>query len=268
MMVRSPRLQSPSRDGFTLLELLLTLALSVVLMALVNSAFKFYASDMDVADTDMRQTMLAAAVIQMIEDDLRSTLHPEPIDLSALSTVLKSTADVASGLENQGSAPEGEDLSAAGIDSAPEEEVPAEEETVDAATLVAGAAVLQTPGLIGNQFLIQIDTSRLPRLEEYVQLMDQNVADLEDVPSDLKTVSYYVQSAQTAIGVNDVMSQLNESGGANGGLVRRSLDRVATAYAANGVSSQLNQTGEIIAPEVVGDRVFVLGWPDLANRVE
>ena len=61
--------------AFTLLEVLLTLAMSVVLMGLIGAAFQFYAVDMNVRNMDIQQTQLAAAVMQMIEDDLRATLR-------------------------------------------------------------------------------------------------------------------------------------------------------------------------------------------------
>ena len=49
--------------AFTLLEVLLTLAMSVVLMGLIGTAFQFYAVDMNVRNMDIQQTQLAAAVI-------------------------------------------------------------------------------------------------------------------------------------------------------------------------------------------------------------
>ncbi|TWU07686.1 PulJ/GspJ family protein [Stieleria varia] len=240
-----------NRRAFTLLELILTLAMSVVLMSLINAAFQFYVSDMDVADTDIRQTMLAAAVMQMIEDDLRSTLHPEPTDTSALEALLASSAASMGGQITGQST--GEDLSAAGIES--EEELP-EETATEAATLDSGTAILQTPGLIGNQYQIQMDISKLPRLEEYIVMLDENVTDLQDIPSDLKTVSYFVQSAGFLGGVTDPLDELAGDGTAisntdSGGLVRRSLDRNATVYAASsGNLPQLTATGELLAPEV------------------
>ena len=127
--------------------------------------------------------------------------------------------------------------------------------TVEASTLdlTSGAAVLQTPGLIGNQYQIQIDLSRLPRLEEYVAMLDETTTDIDDVPSDLKTVAYFVQSAGMIGGVQDPLNSLDPeaAGEVTGGLVRRSLDRAATVYAAsNGNLTLLNQTGELLAPEI------------------
>ncbi|TWU47199.1 hypothetical protein Poly51_49970 [Rubripirellula tenax] len=242
-----------SRAGFTLLEILLTLAMSVVLMILIGGAIQFYARDMNVRDMDIRQTQLAAAVMQMIEDDLRATLHGEPADMAGLEALLKATSG--------GEAPaatEGEDLSAAGIDET-DETLSADTEALD---LAVGSSVLQTPGLIGNQTQIQLDLSRLPRLEEYVVMMDETTSDIDDMPSDLKTVCYFVQAAGTIGGVQDTLESLASDSAASdsasrvdvdgGGLVRRSLDRSATVFAAStGALSLLNQTGELLAPEVL-----------------
>ncbi len=228
------------RRGFSLLEVLLSMALAVVLMGMISWAFQFYTSDMDGAHLEIQQTQLASAIIQMIEDDLRSTLYPEPIDLSALEAVLSA--------QGGGQAASNDpSLAAAGVTP--------EIEMTETADLTTGTAILETPGLIGNQFQIQIDASKLPRLEEYNQMMDQDTANLDDVPSDLKTVTYFVQAP--GAGVTDPLDAINGADGTapddamTGGLVRRVLDREATTYAAqNGNLSQLSQTGVLLAPEV------------------
>ena len=239
--------------AFTLLEVLLTLAMSVVLMGLIGTAFQFYAVDMNVRNMDIQQTQLAASVMQMIEDDLRATLHSEPADMSGLEELLSSSlgGDEEGGRGGSGSESE-EDLSAAGISMEMEEE-PLEAIDTTSLDLTSGVAVLQTPGLVGNQYQIQLDLSRLPRLEEYVQMMDETITDLQDVPSDLKTVAYYVQSDDSAGGVLDSLAELDPDASelTAGGLVRRSLDRAATVEAATmGNVSTLNQTGDLLAPEI------------------
>ncbi len=245
-----------SRPAFTLLEVLLTLSLAVVLVSLVGGALQFYARDMNVRDMDIRQTQLATAVMQMIEDDLRSTLRTTPIDTAPLAELLASTASPGGA---GGAAPTdatSDDLAAAGIESeSTTETAPAVSDTSNSLDLQTGVAMLQAPGLIGNQYQIQIDLSRLPRLEEYVTLLDGTNTDIEDVPSDIKTVAYFVQDSNTIGGVQDPLQQLtgDSSGAATGGLVRRSLDRAATAYAAStGNLVTLNQTGELLAPEIKG----------------
>lgn len=239
----STRLQR--RQGFTLLELFLTLSLAVVLMTLVNSAFRFYVGQMDSSDMDMQRTMLATAVMQMIEDDLRATLHPEPLDTAALEELLSKTASSMGGGGGGGTA--------SSADSGSPTDTGDTTTTEDAsASLMSTVAVLETPGLIGNQYQIQIDTSRLPRLEEYVVMMDADPATLTDPPSDLKTVTYYVQEAGMG-GVGDDASTVGTATDApqGGGLVRRVLDRSAQNYASNsGNVSALNQTGDLLAPEI------------------
>jgi prepilin-type N-terminal cleavage/methylation domain-containing protein len=238
------------RRGFTLLELVLALSMSVVLMVLIGGAIQFYARDMNVRDMDIRQTQVAAAIMQMIEDDLRATLHPQPTDTAPLEELLSSASGSQSGSGGGGQEPE-EDLSAAGLESEPTESLADDLMTID---LQAGVSVLDVPGLIGNQYQIQLDLSRLPRLEEYVAMLDENTADIDDVPSDIKTVAYFVQAAETIGGVQDALNTIDPQAEslAAGGLVRRSLDRAASVQAAStGSLSLLNQTGDLLAPEIV-----------------
>ena len=240
----------------------MALSLAVVLVGLVGGALRFYAVDMNVRDMEIRQTQLAAAVMQMIEDDLRATLHAEPLDTSGLESLLASTAaNVGGGGGGGGGGAAGDtDLSAAGIDSGESEDDAALLDETLVADLTTGTAVLESPGLIGNQTQIQIDLSRLPRLEEYVTFLDQSTGNIDDVPSDLKTVAYFVQPAGVVGGIQDPLEQLISQSGEppggsppTGGLVRRSLDRAATIYAATtGGAAMLNQTGELLAPEITG----------------
>lgn len=248
--------------GFTLLELLLTLSMSVVLMVLIGGVMEFYGRDMVNSDIEVRQVQLASAVMQMIEDDLRATLHTEPVDTSGLEKLFASLGSGDSG----GGAADGSGT--AEDDSLAEEDMAAGDASAATLSLTTGAAVLQKPGLIGNQFQIQLDVSRLPRLEEYVAILDESVADLDDVPSDIKTVAYFVQGEGTIGGVDDPLSE-DGSGvsGGSGGLVRRSLDRAATVHAAvTGGTTQLNQTGEVLAPEIVG--IEFAYWDGLMWQIE
>ncbi len=83
--------------------------MSVVLMGLVGAAIQFYARDMDVNDMDIRQTQLASAIIQMIEDDLRATVHNDPVDMSGLATLLSTVAANTTGGLAGGASPGSED---------------------------------------------------------------------------------------------------------------------------------------------------------------
>lgn len=119
-----------------------------------------------------------------------------------------------------------------------------------------GESVLPTsaPGLFGNQNELQIDVSRLPRLEQY-QKMGGGGGAITDVPSDLKTVAYFVRGDGAAPASNGFApaGTLTSLDNTRPGLFRRELDRAVTQYAMDrGQADQLNQQGELIAPEVVG----------------
>lgn len=254
-------LAATRRRGVTLIELLLTLALAVVLMSLVGTAFTFYATKLDTRDTELRRVQLAHAILDMMADDLRAALHPAKFDDAALSAMLS------------GSAPSpgaGEDLSAAGLDDLSGAESSSTtlsaESTVETTDLSAGTSTTSRPGLIGNQTQIQFDVSRLPRIEEYQTMMASAMAmgnatgQKVDVPSDIKTVTYYLQPAGG--GVTDPLDALAAGGATaaaqaaaanNGGLVRRSLDRAITKWSQeNGAMMSLLSSGDLLATEVVG----------------
>lgn len=246
-----------SRNGFTLIELLLTLALSVMLMALIGTALSFYANLLEVRDTEVRRVQLAQSVLNMISDDLRATLYPPEFDDSSLQSLLTSSAG---GQAEQPGA--GEDLSAAGLDDmsgGASEDAGMEADAAGAAMentdLASTTTLTQRPGLRGNQTQIQFDVSRLPRIEEYQPLLvGDTPAEITDLPSDIKTITYYLQPAGG--GVVDPLSMdtlTNSTVGtsSNAGLVRRSLDRSVTQWAMeNGGLVSLNASGDLLATEV------------------
>lgn len=249
-----------SRTGFTLLEMLLTLALSVVLMGLISGAINFYAREMDNAEQQFREAQLASALLQLIEDDLRMTLVTRPVSTDALSDVLSAAA---APLESLGLT--GGDASGGEADDALPPDDPDTlngDPTLESDMGITSGVVLQSPGLIGNETQLQIDVSHLPSLEQTAidpDLAISSGVDLLDRPSDIKTVTYFVQVAGS-FGIQDEMQKLaatDANATANvastgGGLVRRQLDRAISMQALlTGGSSRLDQTGEVIAPEVV-----------------
>lgn len=252
------------RTGLTLLELLLTLALAVVLMSMIGATFTFYATRLDVRDTDVRRVQLAQAILSMITDDLRGAIHPPKFDDAALSKLLAGTAGGAGGGGEMPGA--GEDLSAAGLDDLSGEDLePASteaSESMESVDLATGTMTTKRPGLLGNQTQLQFDVSRLPRIEEYQPILDPDaIGETIDVPSDIKTVTYYIQplgggvtDPLQTVGGNSPLSIGPEAGSSTGGgLVRRSLDRAVTTWALeNGAMTSLLSTGDLIATEVVG----------------
>lgn len=249
-------------QAFSLVELLLTLALSVMLMALIGTAFSFYANRLEVRDSEVRRVQLAQSILDMISDDLRAAIYPPLFDDSSLSSLLSSSTG------GGGAAPgEGEDLSAAGLDdnSDPSTTDPdatgTSSQAMESTDLSAGTTTTERPGLLGNQSQLQFDVSRLPRIEEYRQmLVGDTPAEITDVPSDIKTITYYIQPVNGGvkdplqiIDANAPLSLANSSNQVGGGLVRRSLDRAVTQWAMeNGGLISLNASGDLLATEVAG----------------
>ena len=106
------------------------------------------------------------------------------------------------------------------------------------------------PGLYGNQYELQLDVSRLPRVDEFQRMTaDNRVTSLQDIPSDVKTVAYYCVSADSVTSSGVVNRR---TGRAETGLVRRVMDRAVTLYASqNGNLQGLQQVAEVVAPEVM-----------------
>ena len=99
------------------------------------------------------------------------------------------------------------------------------------------------PGLYGTRTELQIDISRLPRLDQYsYDTVPVGESMLFDRLSDVKTVTYFVLDGE---------SGMTASGQPRRGLVRGELDRVVTAYAAEqGSFEMMANEFEPIAPEV------------------
>lgn len=238
--------------GFTILEVVLTLSMAVVLMSLVGVTLQFYARNMNVRDMDVRRIQLAASLLQMMADDLRAAVYSEPFDASTLEAFLASAAggEAAQTLDPAASEVLGLDSGDALL-----EEPAMAAETMD---LQNSMLTLRRPGMIGNQSEIQFDISRLPRLEQWQQTLSDSPAEVADVPSDLKTVTYYIQAVGAVGGVSDPLQEylpaesLTENTTAPGGLVRRELDREANKWAmeSGGIAGIL-ATGELLAAEIL-----------------
>ena len=59
----------PARNAFTLFEVIVSLGLSVVLMGMIAFAMQFYASQLNVRDSEARRSQLARAILRMMAED-------------------------------------------------------------------------------------------------------------------------------------------------------------------------------------------------------
>lgn len=320
------------RRGLTLLEVLLSLALSAVVAVLIGGLIQLFLINEARGRESLRQTQTARAILNMIAEDIRTSVRYQPYDTSGLQQMLSGAASSmaggmmsgggmasmglgggagsggatggtpgtggtggtgaggnagagtggigsggqAGGINNPGTG--GANLggtggggsggfgggggAAGGMMGAAGSGSMAGGTGSGAGTSMTSGTTVIPPGLFGTESSIEIDISRMPRPDEYViQQGDVSRGTLGDMPSDIKTVGYYVQSPRSD-GILDPLAQLasqtstaetSPRSGMSGGLVRRSLDRAVTQYAyTNGKSDQLSRTGEIITPAVLG----------------
>jgi prepilin-type N-terminal cleavage/methylation domain-containing protein len=122
------------------------------------------------------------------------------------------------------------------------------------ATGTATSAQAQSPpGLYGTASELQVDTSRLPRIDEIQGMLNSEGSAVPGVLSDVKTVSYYVINDQVsgagyAAGLSQAGTGLSQTGT---GLVRLEFDRATAAWLAQqGQLVAMTQDVEPIAPEV------------------
>ncbi len=239
------------RSAFTLLEVILSLALIVVATALIGSLMQIFARNFATRGDDIRREQLARALLSQIADDIRGVVLPQEYDTSVLEQLMGSSGgggggaatapvEATSGLASETAASENSTTSA----------------TATSDVLAETVTTSLPPGIYGDQYSLIVDVSRIPRPDEYV-VQQATLVDsfLTDVPGDMKTVTYYVQQP-TNMGIQDSLAQFaaptDPTTAYSAGLVRRQLDRGVTAYAEEmGDTQRLQRTGDLLAPEVV-----------------
>ncbi len=223
--------------GFTLLEVLLSLALAATLVLGIAVAIDLYLKLGDRGRAEVEDALLARAVLHQVAADLRSAVRYDPLR----------AADAASGgslssLTGGGGLFEEDDVFG-DDDFFGEEALLDDLASLDLAVSVAPSSL---PGLYGNRTQLAVDVSRLPRADQYDQMLAlASDGLLVDRVSDVKTVAYYVLSPE------DGLFYSAEAGG-EGGLVRRELDRAVTLWASQqGTLDAMSLAAEPMAPEVV-----------------
>jgi len=244
---------------------MLALGLTTVILLAISMAIDLHLRSFDSRRKRLEESQLARAILTIISDDIRCVVMEYQQDVSAVETLVQETAQSAISAVtggaggNQGGGEQG-GSGASSEDSGGTIDTGSEEMTSAATQDLANALTLPTkPGIYGNQYQLQLDISRLPRFDEYqAMLVPDPTSTLRDIPSDVKTVTYYVLSPQAAlpnaaanVALEDPTASTNPDV-VGRGLVRRQLDRAVTQWAmSNGVFTQDGSLGEVIAPEVV-----------------
>lgn len=271
IVVGCPQRTSPrGREtvGVTLLELILALALAAIVMAAVVTAINLHLKAFDARRTNVEEAQLARAVLGRIADDLRSAVPHGTVDFTEAARLAGNLPELSEedleeleggeipgglfGEGNQGDGGGDDDFGSGDSSDEEDEETNAENRT-------PGVTPASVPGIYGNRYQLQVDVSYLPRIEDFQTAADAGV-DKNDLPSDVKTVAYYLMSNSAGLGSapssggESVFGRLDASGQENlaEGLVRRSLDRSTTQWAIeNGDVARLDRVGQILAPEVI-----------------
>lgn len=247
------------RAGISLLELILALGLSAVLMFAIFSAIQIHWKFFDVRRTGVEEAQLARTILRSIGDDLRAQAPQAQTDLSGLDIVTENTGGAATAAANNAlgalGAAAGSAQGAAGAEggesgsSSEEGAEPATDPTAPQAGVVA---------LYGSATQLQFDISRLPRIDQYEAILSpESELGVVDIPSDIKTVTYFLRSEESALAGESAIGlpvpPEPSSTGLGRGLMRRELDQAIASYAAQGITAENALSGsQLLAPEVVG----------------
>lgn len=248
------------RRGFTLLEVLLALALASILVMAIGAAVRAHLRAMDVGRTDVEEAQLARALLGYIAADLQNIIHFEPQDVSSAEAMMQMAASagglslLAAGLADgadadlsaiSGLASGGGDASGSSSGGAGDSSSSSGSTSGDTA-MASSMEPRRAAGVYGTLNQIEFDVRRAPRTDEYEA---ETVAVDVDTPpthaTDLRTITYFVHDPMTA------GSQFREGVTADTGLARGETDRASAAWAyslGELVPSQANAV--ILAPEV------------------
>lgn len=263
-MTSRVRTRRPPR-GFTLLEIILALALTAFVMAGIAMVIDLHLRAVDSGRSRVEEALLARAILHRIADDLRGTIPHDPLNADQTMQMSVSAEDLGSAMSGLGRAgglgstggssmggTGGSLASAAGgtggtTGGSSNGSSAATEGATQTSQLAESLLVPPVVGLFGDCYALQIDVSRLPRLDQFLSDVSLSPDALTvDRLSDLKTVAYYVITPESSAVITTPLGTEFRSG-----LVRRELDRAVTVFAADsGTLDSIEANIEPLAPEV------------------
>jgi len=265
------------RTGFTLFELILAVALSATLLALIGTAVNLYLVRMDTGRTRVEEAQLARSILATIASDIRATAVYQTQDISSVEQLAQASAAnnenildqfgqagpfTSSGLgtpgtttqiggSTAGQATTGENsATGAGGESSMSSGFPSD----------GSSPTGMQPGLNGIVNELMLDVVRMPRLDEMYPTVAQQPSSFATgaaaaalpKPSDQKTVRYFVRPGATVDASDPAATLLSpEEQLKVGGLVRQTLDRATRQMAEQTANAQILNSGQVLlAPEV------------------
>ena len=227
------------RAGYTLLELLLSLALSVLVIGMIGTAIQLYLISLTQLQSKIERKQIARGLVQMISNDLRAGVQYKAADYGDLENLVQTQALAL----NDGIA-ELRELEALGTGAAPPEPEPIEEDPEFELVIDEETAAFR-PALFGDEGSIALDISRLPRMDQYNSIIAGDNSE-EQTPSDVKTMAYFFSDANPSN-----KDGIQFSSVASGGLYRRQIDRAVASHAGDaGLVISPDDNSDLIASEV------------------
>ena len=240
------------RSAFTLFELILAIALSATLLALIGTAINLYLLRMDAGRTRVEEAQLARSILSTIAADVRATTTYQTQDISAIAQLAASAATVRRRRNRSIRRVPGRSDSARR--AAPARPTPREARWVRRLPrrLLSAAAKSSTTaiGPRSQRHARRIDSRRGPlaaarrvvagrAAAARPQLGDGSATNVPR-PSDVKTVRYFLREG-TAIDPSDLAatSLAPDAQRRAGGLVRQTIDRAVRQMAEQAGNSQL-----------------------------
>ena len=208
--------------GFTLLEVVLSVSLSVILMAALTSAIYINMNVVQRQQIRIEQSQVARNVLMMMANDLRASIQYMPADVTGLDELAvsqQSIMNIAAGAdlsETDLSQIDPATLLGAVAGGGQEAEAPSTANQ----NISSGQSEVLRPGLYGNSTELMVDISRLPRLDQYSPVVLGSTGPVS-LPTDIKTIAYFVNEQQ----LETDSFVVNRGQSPPGGLYRRELDR-------------------------------------------
>lgn len=228
---------SEPKHGFTLLEVILAVALTAIIAAMIASAIDYHLRQLTVRRTQIAEAQLARAILRQIADDLRGTVVYRPPDLTTLDALGETIEDAEALLSGE------QDLD--------EYESQQQTESTSMSDLSTSSVASTTPGLFGNESQLQIDVSRIPRPEEYDLLAQFGDPSQMQSLSDVKSVTYFIVSDPMQMVGNGSADLGPNPENSTTGLAKRTIDRATSRFANdNGIFEFMDPSVEVLAPEV------------------
>ncbi len=240
-MPRSAKVSSANSQhhGYTLLEVLLAVAISTIVIAALFMTIDLQLKIADEGRLEVEQGQLAHAILNRIADDLRNAVRYREQDMSGAFSAVEGSSALGSALETVATTPS---VASPSSTPSPATSSPPVDEVEES---------LPIPGVYGTNVQIQMDVSRLPRVDEYVTLIEQGqTGAAADLLSDIKTVAYYVMGQSDVRLLQTGLQPAPEDDGQTG-LYYRSINRAATEFAAfYGGLEMIEQEGLILSERI------------------